>query len=111
VEEAPPAEKPRVARGALLDISEVDTVPQPLNKPPPEYPPLARRLRLEGAVSMRLLIGERGKVQSVDVISTDANDLLIKAAGRAARAWTYSPATKDDVPVKVWIVERVVFQR
>ena len=35
----------------------------------------------------------------------------IKAAERAAAGWSYRPAMKDGVPVKVWIVEHLSFQR
>jgi len=104
-----PVERPKVARGTLLDVSEVDLVPTPLDKPAPEYPPLARKLRFEGTVTLRLLVDENGKVQVVETLDR-ANDLLNKAAERAARDWTYRPATKEGVPVRVWIVERVVFQ-
>ena len=38
-------------------------------------------------------------------ITGDLND----AALRAARTWTYSPATKDGVPVKVWKQEKINF--
>jgi hypothetical protein len=32
------------------------------------------------------------------------------AAMRAAGSWTYRPATKNGVPVKVWKSEQVVFK-
>jgi TonB family protein len=109
--EEPPVEQPKVTLGELLDISEVDTPPEPLDKRPPEYPALARRLRLEGRVSLRLLVDERGKVTVVETIAGDPNGVLSGAAERAAREWTFRPARKDDVPVKVWIVEHLAFRR
>ena len=35
---------------------------------------------------------------------------LNDAAVNAAKQWTYRPATKDGVPVKVWKTEQVAFK-
>ena len=93
-----------------MELTEADSPPAPLEKWRPDYPPLARKLRQEGVVHLRLLVNERGTVDQVEVLSSDASTLLERAAIKTARRWTYRPATKDETPVKVWIVEPVVFQ-
>jgi protein TonB len=103
---APPA----TVRGALVEITEVDTAPSALEKTPPRYPAIARRMQREGTVTLRLLVDEEGQVGEVELLSGRAGDPLAKSAMRAARGWTYLPATKDGVPVRVWITERVVFK-
>jgi outer membrane biosynthesis protein TonB len=40
------------------------------------------------------------------VSGADLND----SAMRAAKSWTYRPATKAGVPVKAWKVEQVTFK-
>jgi protein TonB len=103
--------EPATPRGAPVELAEVDTRPGALERAPPDYPAIARRLQLEGAVTLRLLVNEDGSVGEVEPVSGRAGDPLVRSALRAARRWTYLPATKDGVPVKVWITERVVFRR
>jgi TonB family protein len=55
-------------------------------------------------------VNERGTVDQVVLVTgvpgADVNDDAI----RAARSWTYRPATKNGVPVKVWKSEQIVFK-
>jgi TonB family protein len=100
-----------VAPGALIPIDEADTMPASLSRKPPVYSELARQMRLTGTVVMNLLINEKGTVdQAVLVIGVPGADLN-EAAMRAAKSWTYRPATKNGVPVKVWKSEQIVFKR
>ena len=108
---APTPPRPVTPRGALVDLSDVDSGPTPQNKRSPEYPVAAQRMRLVGAVTLRLLIDEEGRVAETEVMPGSAGGVLAKSAVRAAQGWTYSPAMKDGVPVKVWVIERVSFQR
>jgi TonB family protein len=67
-------------------------------------------MRLSGAVVMNVLVNERGTVDQVVLVTgvpgADVNDDAI----RAAQSWTYRPATKNGVPVKVWKSEQIVFK-
>jgi protein TonB len=76
----------------------------------PEYPFGARRLRQEGTVVLNVLIDHNGRVEAVEVIRGVQGTDLDAAAIAAVRRWTYRPAVKDGVPVKVWKPERVVFK-
>jgi TonB family protein len=100
-----------VAPGALIPIDEADTTPTSLSRKPPVYSELARQMRLTGTVVMNVLINEKGTVdQAVLVIGVPGADLN-ESAMRAAKSWTYRPATKNGVPVKVWKSEQIVFKR
>lgn len=101
---------PGIVPGALLDLSEVDAPPRPLARPKPRYPPAAMRLRREADVTLRVLVDETGRVAAVEAAGARASADFQAEATRAARRWTYRPATKDGVPVKVWIVEKIVFR-
>lgn len=104
-----PAPAPaRTTRGSLLDLSEVDFAPVATSRPAPSYPPLALRMRREGKVTVRLLVDETGKVADAQVAagSSEFNSEALKAA----RQWTYQPATKGGVPVKVWVTEVIGFK-
>ncbi len=58
---------------------------------------------------MRVLISETGNVIDVKVVSSP-NKLLEDAAVNTVRGWTYEPAKKQGVPVKVWIPISMAFQ-
>jgi TonB family protein len=111
---APPAaEPPRRATtvaGSLIDLSEVDSPPASLTRKLPMYSMQARQMKLQGTVVLKVLVDERGVVEQVVVVSGIAGADLNDSAVKAARQWTYRPATKDGVPVKVWTTEQVTFK-
>jgi TonB family protein len=102
-------EPPEFLRGDLLDMAEVDTPPVSIDKPMPSYHPMARQLRQQGTVVLRLLIDIEGRVERVETITNDAGRMLEQTALEKARTWTYRPAMKDGIEVKVWKIEQVVF--
>jgi len=101
---------PSVAPGTLLSIEEVDAAPVSLSRKVPVYSMQARQMRIQGTVVMNVLVNENGTVDDVVIVKgipgADVNDASVKAA----KAWTYRPATKDGVAVKVWKTEQVVFK-
>lgn len=99
-----------IAPGTLIPIDEADKTPVALTHRPPAYPLQARQLRLSGTVVMNVLVNERGTVDQVVLVNGVAGAGMNDAAMRAAQSWTYRPATKNGVPVKVWKSEQVVFK-
>ncbi len=101
---------PSIAPGTLVSLDEVDAPPVALSRGLPTYSKLARDRRISGTVVMNVLINEDGTVNEVVLVTgvsgADVNDSAI----RAAKSWTYHPATKGGVPVKVWKTEQVVFK-
>jgi TonB family protein len=104
-----PAPAPEVATGDLVPLYQVDEPPTPLDQPRPSYPMGARRLNQEGTVVLNVLVDENGTVTEVELIRGVAEE-LDGAAIRAVRGWTYKPARKDGVDVKVWKPEKIVFK-
>lgn len=102
-------EPPEFLRGDLLNMAEVDTPPVSIDKPMPSYHPIARQMRQQGTVVLSLLIDIEGRVEQVETVSSDAGRLLEQTAIEKTRSWTYHPAKKDGVEVKVWKIEQVVF--
>ena len=107
--EAAPA-RDAVERGTLVDLSEVDSPPASLTRKLPAYSMQARQMRLQGTVVLKVLVNEHGSVEQVVVVSGINGADLNEATVRAARQWTYRPAVKDGVPVKVWTTEQVTFK-
>jgi protein TonB len=67
--------------------------------PKPAYPPAARAVRASGAVSVQVLIDEKGNVVSASAVS--GHPLLRAAAVGAARNAKFSPTQLSGQPVKV----------
>jgi len=99
-----------VAPGTLVDAAEVETTPVSLSRRLPTYSMQARQLRVQGTVVMKVLVNERGTVDEVVLVEGVAGADLNDSALKAAKSWTYRPATKAGVPVKVWKVEQVTFK-
>ena len=90
----PVAEGPETARSAVVAAGEhiqmsTDTR-QALTRPVrPEYPLLARQMKVQGAVLLNALIGKDGGIQNLQVLSGPA--ILADAAREAVRQWRFKP--------------------
>jgi TonB family protein len=65
----------------------------------PEYPPLAKQMRVSGEVRLDVYLNEDGSVDKVHVVS--GNALLAGAAQNAVKQWKFGTPTVDDKPAKV----------
>ena len=68
------------------------------SKASPEYPPVARQLKIEGVVEVEAVISESGHVETVTIVS--GNPVLTKPAVEAVRKWKFAPQTQDGKPVR-----------
>jgi TonB family protein len=62
---------------------------------PPEYPELARRLKLRGAARVSVTVAADGRVISAKELG--GNPVLVDALLRAVKKWKYEPAAKETV--------------
>lgn len=93
----PPVRSPTPARKLVQSKGVVNGLATSL--PRPQYPPAAKAMRAEGAVSVKVLIDEEGHVVSANAVS--GHPLLKDAAENAARSARFTPTRLSDVPVKV----------
>ena len=99
-----------IAPGTLIPIDEADTLPVAISHRPPIYSLQARQLKVSGSVIMNVLVNDRGNVDQVVLVTGVPGGDVNESAIRAAKSWTYRPATKNGVPVKVWKSEQIVFK-
>jgi len=59
----------------------------------PSYPPLARRLNLQGVVRLRVVVTPEGSAQSSEVLG--GNPVLAAAAQDAVSHWKWVPGPKE----------------
>ena len=94
--------------GDLVKLGDPGVVPPVLaQRPTLEYPSIAARLEIQGVVQLRILIDENAAITDVQVVSGRRE--LVDGAIKNVRRWKYSCATKDGVPVKIWIPVSVTF--
>jgi TonB family protein len=68
------------------------------SKTVPEYPVMARQMKLTGTVELDAYVDTRGRVDRVQVIN--GNALLTSAAANALKRWTFTPFTTEGKPVR-----------
>ncbi|MBV8202022.1 MAG: TonB family protein, partial [Acidobacteria bacterium] len=85
--------------------------PKLVSTPKPEYPPLARKLGVEGVVVLSVLVDEQGRVEDVQVLERISQDVGInEAAVQVARGARFKSATRNGAPVKMWTRLRIPFK-
>src|SRR4030095_7939891 len=80
--DAPPPPTPAPAPPKVLNVSQGVLRGNAISLPQPNYPPLAKQIRLQGSVSVQILIDEMGKVISAAVLS--GHPMFVPAAKTAA---------------------------
>jgi TonB family protein len=63
------------------------------SNPPPEYPELARKMKIEGMARVLLTVSSEGSV--VKVKELGGNPVLVNALAQAAHKWKYEPAERE----------------
>ncbi|HEV7574204.1 MAG TPA: TonB family protein [Thermoanaerobaculia bacterium] len=104
-----PAPVSTVREGDVVDVQELDKVPQPLTPPHPYYPPLAAQQHAEATVILSTLISENGDVTDVKVLKGDGRFGFNESAIRAMRAVHFTPPMKDGKRVKTWRPQSITF--
>ena len=95
----PPTQPPLVERVKPKVIHKRVLNGEAVSLPKPPYPPMAKQMGIQGAVSIQVLIDESGKVVSAKAVSGSA--ALVHAARQAALNARFSPTKLGDQPVKV----------
>jgi protein TonB len=65
---------------------------------PPDYPLLARQMKVQGAVSLQALIARDGTIQELQILSGPA--ILAAAAREAVKQWHFKPYLQNGQPVE-----------
>lgn len=95
----PPEPKPVQQPPKVLKVSTGVLTSKLVSLPKPSYPPLAKQLRLQGAISVQVLIDETGKVVSAKAVA--GHQILVNAAEGAAMQARFTPTLLSNQPVKV----------
>ena len=94
-DQPPPPDPPKppkvISKGPITGLA--------ISLPKPNYPAMAKQIRLQGQVNVQVLVDESGRVVSAKAIS--GHPLLTLEAQKAALQARFSPTRLGDQPVKV----------
>ena len=96
------------AQDAPKKVSKSEGLNALTTKAAPEYPAIAKQLKIEGAVELELLVTEAGTVEKVNIVS--GNPVLTRPASDAVKKWKYAPFTADGKAVKVLVPVSLSFK-
>lgn len=97
--EAPVIVREREAPPGAIRIAPEVQASKLIEKPEPEYPPLAQQARIQGRVRMDVLIAEDGHVENITLLA--GHPLLVPAALEAVKRYRYQPTLLNGAAVKV----------
>jgi protein TonB len=99
---APPVEEP-VPAPVEVAIVLPEYRADHLRNPAPPYPAIAKRLRIEGTVLVRVLVSPAGLPKKIELAHTSGAPVLDEAALKAVRDWAFVPARRGVEPVEAWV--------
>ncbi|MEO8591870.1 MAG: energy transducer TonB [Candidatus Solibacter sp.] len=107
-----------VMLGLVLGIAAAEDTPKKVSKAeglnavtskvPPEYPAMAKQLKIEGAVELEVLVSETGAVEKVNIVS--GNPVLTRPASDAIRKWKFAPFSAEGKIVKALVPVSMTFK-
>lgn len=95
---------------SVFEISDVDSMPQPLVQLRPHYPAHARMRQIEGNVRVIFVVNAKGRTENIRILSSSSDGTFDRAAERAVERWRFSPGMLDDKPVAVQVMQNIRFE-
>ena len=99
---------PGFAQDAPKKVTRSEGLNAVTTKVAPEYPPIARQLKIEGAVELEAVVAENGVVEKVNIVS--GNPVLTRPAADAVKKWKFAPFTSEGKVVKVVVPVTMSFK-
>ena len=95
------------AQDAPKKVTKTDGLNAVTTKVAPEYPAIAKQLKIEGAVELEAVVTEAGVVEKVNIVS--GNPVLTRPASDAVKKWKFAPGRKDGKAVATYVSVLVNF--
>lgn len=87
------------AQDAPKKITRAEALSALATKVQPDYPNIARQLKIQGTVELSVVVTESGEVAKVDIVS--GNPVLTAPSVQAVKRWKFKPFTEDGKPIRV----------
>lgn len=79
------------------------------NRSPPDYPSTSVRMHEQGTVLLRVVLGENGRVESIEVKTSSGYRRLDDSAIRAVKSWKCEPSIQNGVTVRAIAMQPINF--
>ena len=86
----------------IFEVFAVEEEPERLNTVVPEYPQIAKDSHVQGTVYVKVLVNEKGLVDSLEVVKGPT--VFHESSLKAAKAIKFKPAKINDRPVSCWVI-------
>ncbi len=106
-QQTPPPASGDADSSEVFEYKEVEVKPHPLDLATPVYPEKARKERIEGKMSLKLLVNVDGSVSDVNVL--EGPEIFHQAAIDAISQSRFKPAEHNGKVVPVWMVMPIEF--
>lgn len=88
-----------LAQDSPKKITRAEALSAVATKVQPDYPAMARQLKIEGSVELEAAVSSTGEVTKVQIVS--GNAILTNAASQAVKHWKFKPFTEDGKAIPV----------
>jgi periplasmic protein TonB len=89
---------------------ELDRQPERISMVNPVYPYRAKRLGIQGVVTVKFLVDRSGAVRELTIIEADPPDIFNEAVMKTLDKWKFKPGRKDGKDVETWITTSIRFE-
>ncbi len=103
---APPEPEPVMD---FFDQGEVDQLPMTVFRMKPLYPFRAKRLGIEGSVSVKFLVDAAGRVSRVTILESNPPGIFDESVLKALPSWKFTPGELGGKTVNTWVSTVIEF--
>ena len=86
------------AQDSVRRLTQEEAVKVAVTKPQPEYPPVAKQLKIQGRIELEVFVDAAGLVDNVKVLT--GNPALTGTAVNTLKRWRFEPILADGKPVR-----------
>jgi protein TonB len=87
------------AQVAPKAITRAEAMAAVVTKTPPEYPAMAKQLKMQGLVELVVSVSESGEVTKVEIVK--GNPVLTASAVEAVKRWKFKPFEENGKAIAV----------
>ncbi len=107
---ARPVPRKPVTQQTRVGLNEVDQKPVSIATLRPHYPYRARRMGIEGVVTVQFLVDREGKPREITIVHAEPEDIFNQAVRQTVPRWRFKPGKKAGRPVETWVEMTIRFE-
>ena len=94
----------------LINLDKLDRIPVPKFKRQPVYPYRAKRMGIEGEVSISFIVDKEGKVSDIKIIEAVPKGIFEKSVIESVSSWRYAPGELMGKNVRTLVKTKIIFK-